>query len=27
VETVLFALKKLGIHMVDATPSNIAFSD
>ena len=27
VETVLFALKKLGIHMVDVTPSNIAFLD
>ena len=27
VETVLFALRKLGIHMVDVSPSNIAFSD
>jgi hypothetical protein len=27
VETVLFALKRLGIHMVDVTPSNIAFAD
>jgi hypothetical protein len=27
VETVLFALKTLGIHMVDVTPSNIAFID
>jgi len=27
VETVLFALKRLGIHMVDVTPSNIAFLD
>ena len=27
VETVLFALKRLGIHMVDVSPSNIAFSD
>jgi len=25
VETVLFALKRLGIHIVDVTPSNIAF--
>jgi len=25
VETVLFALKRLGIHMVDVTPANIAF--
>jgi hypothetical protein len=27
VETVLFALKRFGIHMVDVTPSNIAFLD
>lgn len=27
VETVLFALSRLGIHMVDVTPSNIAFLD
>ena len=27
VETVLLALKKLGIHMADVTPSNIAFLD
>jgi hypothetical protein len=27
VETVLFALKRLGIHMVDVSPSNIAFRD
>jgi len=27
VERVLFALKRLGIHLVDVTPSNIAFLD
>ena len=27
VERVLFALRRLGIHLVDVTPSNIAFLD